>query len=421
MPNHWVTLKAVNNGNIPDKGIGIVEFKLGSVLLKFPFVVVTDCPIELLIGSDCLIHDIDVVYSEQVIKHPFGGTIPFAKQPDLPFKDEVRKFCTSIKFLNDSETYFKTLTRGEIEQHNTMQEEQHKSHVTQSLVAPVHNTRKIKRRKRCRKRQAKQITQVSSSTSTDTHSDSESSTCTSLTSDEESSTDDDKTMYLRVSQHQEIKPRTRAMLEVHKDRKNNKQNYFAMPINSVYSEHRALFPQMLVNAETQYVEVIYPSGKHIRFCRDMNIAKLEPTTDWTVHHFNTNKNTHQIMNINLHEKYPNLEQEISEIKISPELDASDQEQFRNLLRQYRDIFSFHPNELGRLDAVPLWAEMTSNAPVKCRMYKTSHTQDIAIRKHVNEMLEAGIIQPSLSEYFTRHFSHKTSRPDYGRSKNTLCQ
>lgn len=80
------------------------------------------------------------------------------------------------------------------------------------------------------------------------------------------------------------------------------------------------------------------------------------------------------------------------------LTEAQQDQLRALVAEYRDIFALSPEELGRTGLVRHRIETGANQPIRQRPYRVSESQRGLIEEHVTDMLNRGIIQPSVSPW-----------------------
>lgn len=85
-------------------------------------------------------------------------------------------------------------------------------------------------------------------------------------------------------------------------------------------------------------------------------------------------------------------------KSNTELSPEQQTRLRALLQQYDDIFAYNSQQLGNSSVVKHTIDTGSNPPIRLRSYRTSPSNKEEIDKQVNEMLEAGIISPSVSPW-----------------------
>ena len=80
------------------------------------------------------------------------------------------------------------------------------------------------------------------------------------------------------------------------------------------------------------------------------------------------------------------------------LTLDQQTQLRALLDEYRDIFALSPNELGRTNLVQHSIDTEGHAPIRLRPYRAPQVQKETIEKHIADMLERNVIQPSVSPW-----------------------
>ena len=81
-----------------------------------------------------------------------------------------------------------------------------------------------------------------------------------------------------------------------------------------------------------------------------------------------------------------------------DLTDAQQTQLRSLVAEYRDIFALSPEELGRTGLVKHRIDTGDHQPIRQRPYRVSDTQRGIIEEHVTDMLNRGIIQPSVSPW-----------------------
>ena len=80
------------------------------------------------------------------------------------------------------------------------------------------------------------------------------------------------------------------------------------------------------------------------------------------------------------------------------LTAAQKVQLQSLVNEYRDIFALSPEELGRTDLVQHRIDTGDHPPIRQRPYRVSDKQRGIIEEHVTDMLNRGIIQPSVSPW-----------------------
>ena len=81
-----------------------------------------------------------------------------------------------------------------------------------------------------------------------------------------------------------------------------------------------------------------------------------------------------------------------------DLTDAQQTQLRSLVAEYRDIFALSPEELGRTGLVKHRIYTGDHQPIRQQPYRVSDTQHGIIEEHFTDMLNRGIIQPSVSPW-----------------------
>ena len=76
----------------------------------------------------------------------------------------------------------------------------------------------------------------------------------------------------------------------------------------------------------------------------------------------------------------------------------DKVRFKNLFSRYRDVFAFSDNQLGRTSLVQHTIDTGDAMPIKQRPYRTTPENKQEIDRQVDDMLQRGIIQESVSPW-----------------------
>ena len=80
------------------------------------------------------------------------------------------------------------------------------------------------------------------------------------------------------------------------------------------------------------------------------------------------------------------------------LSDGDKVKFENLFQKYRDVFAFSDDQLGRTSLVQHTIDTGDAMPVKQRPYRTTPENKQEINRQVDDMLQRGIIQKSVSPW-----------------------
>ena len=80
------------------------------------------------------------------------------------------------------------------------------------------------------------------------------------------------------------------------------------------------------------------------------------------------------------------------------LSDGDKVKFRDLFKKYRDVFAFPGDQLGRTSLVQHVIETGDAVPIKQRPYRSSPESKREVDRQVEEMLDKGIVQESVSPW-----------------------
>ena len=80
------------------------------------------------------------------------------------------------------------------------------------------------------------------------------------------------------------------------------------------------------------------------------------------------------------------------------IDCKHKKKLQELMEKYRHLFAKSDNELGRTSLVEMKLNTGDHPPVKRRPYQTPFSQRPLLEKHLEGLLEAGIIRPSVSPW-----------------------
>lgn len=102
--------------------------------------------------------------------------------------------------------------------------------------------------------------------------------------------------------------------------------------------------------------------------------------------------------------------------INPDLTTQQKGELIQLLNKYKNIFSQSKWDLGEVDTEPIEIKLTDNTPVNLRNFKLSLSEIKEIEKQTKELLEAGIIEHSLSPYSSPVFLVPKGQPQGTKNK-----
>jgi len=80
------------------------------------------------------------------------------------------------------------------------------------------------------------------------------------------------------------------------------------------------------------------------------------------------------------------------------LSKEQRDQFRQLIREYADVFAEDENALGRTDEIQHEIKLTNETPVKQAHYRVAHNKKKFLDEEVQRMLKQGIVVESDSSW-----------------------
>lgn len=87
-----------------------------------------------------------------------------------------------------------------------------------------------------------------------------------------------------------------------------------------------------------------------------------------------------------------------DVRLGDSVSEGDRQKLMTMLNQYRHCFASNLKELGCTDLTQMNIELNSQRPVVYRPYRLSHHERDKVQTMIGEMLEAGVIRESTSEY-----------------------
>ncbi|CAH2220104.1 jg14835 [Pararge aegeria aegeria] len=90
--------------------------------------------------------------------------------------------------------------------------------------------------------------------------------------------------------------------------------------------------------------------------------------------------------------------DVEQIRVSDRVPEVDKQRLLELLNRYKHCFASSLKDLGCTNATTMDIELNSQRPVVYRPYRLSHHEREKVRVMVKEMLDAGIVRESASEY-----------------------
>jgi hypothetical protein len=97
-------------------------------------------------------------------------------------------------------------------------------------------------------------------------------------------------------------------------------------------------------------------------------------------------------------KAPAWEQVVQQFDTSTSLTPDERQQLFSLLSEFKDIVSHHSFDLGRTSLLKHSIDTGDAAPVKCRPYRHSHTEQRELDRMITAFLREGVIRESNSPW-----------------------
>ena len=145
------------------------------------------------------------------------------------------------------------------------------------------------------------------------------------------------------------------------------------------------------------MRIINPSSQPVKIHRRTKLGDFEEV-DSSIATFESNSigcaNTPPSPTVdNFHRDYSDLPN-LSDSGLS----EGDEVKFKNLFQRYRDVFPFSDDQLGRTSLVQHTIDTGDAMPIKQRPYRTTPGNKQEIDRQVDDMLQRGIIQESVSPW-----------------------
>lgn len=95
---------------------------------------------------------------------------------------------------------------------------------------------------------------------------------------------------------------------------------------------------------------------------------------------------------------PDVQLVLDKVKISKEITTSEQQQCRELITEFSDIFSKSDTDVGTTDRVKHRIDLEDKTPFKQRYRRIPPSVIEEVRTHLQELLASGVIRPSHSPF-----------------------
>lgn len=120
-----------------------------------------------------------------------------------------------------------------------------------------------------------------------------------------------------------------------------------------------------------------------------------------------------VMNVNLPSRSTSGAKitDLGEIDIG-EIEDRDLDKLMSLLNKYNHVFARDTKDLGCTDLIEMHIQTTTEKPVYCKPYRLSHKENEIVNEKIQDLVEAGIVRESMSEYASPIILVKKKGGDY---------
>ena len=115
-----------------------------------------------------------------------------------------------------------------------------------------------------------------------------------------------------------------------------------------------------------------------------------------IYHFSSDQSVHDSVPQTTPHQYCETSETEIDYDISPDLTSEQAQHLEQFLNQNADVFSQEPHDLGRTSIVQHAITTGRSPPIRQRPYRTAPPQKELITEHITSLLEADIIEPSVS-------------------------
>ena len=117
-----------------------------------------------------------------------------------------------------------------------------------------------------------------------------------------------------------------------------------------------------------------------------------------IYHFSSDQSVHDSVPQTTPHQYCETSETEIDYDISPDLTSEQAQHLEQFLNQNADVFSQEPHDLGRTSIVQHAITTGRSPPIRQRPYRTAPPQKELITEHITSLLEADIIEPSVSPW-----------------------
>lgn len=146
----------------------------------------------------------------------------------------------------------------------------------------------------------------------------------------------------------------------------------------------------LIGSKDCLLKIINTGDNDIKWQANRLIARAEVVSN----KYNSFNSIENIMTVD--------QSNVSELKSCDidvgDLDNSDRDRLLQLLNKYKHLFAKSTKDLGCTDVLEMHIRTQNEQPVYCKPYRLSHKENEIVNEKVQDLIDAGIVRDSVSDY-----------------------
>lgn len=164
-------------------------------------------------------------------------------------------------------------------------------------------------------------------------------------------------------------------------------------------------PPGIISSKQQYLKVINVGDDSIEWKANKLLARAE-----LINQSQATK-AHKVQPVNQISEAKKTNITLTDIDVG-QLEHADKDRLLNLLNKFVNSFAFTTNELGCTDLIEMHIKTIVDQPVYFKPYRLSYKENEIVNTKVQDLIEAGIVRESVSEYASPVVLVKKKGGDY---------
>lgn len=160
---------------------------------------------------------------------------------------------------------------------------------------------------------------------------------------------------------------------------------------------------VVVKSDEPYLKVINLGEADINWKAGRLVARAEPVCL-------VEENARNVMTVDLGAT-TNSELNMADVKVG-DLSTTEHDQLLKLLNRFRYMFAKDTKDLGCTDLIKMHIQTTTDQPVHFKPYRLAHKESEIVHEKVQDLINAGIVRESMSEYASPVVLIKKKGGDY---------